>query len=156
MAVGFHIARVGCAILALSACLQAQIDVAGRVVDETGAGIEGARVEFRPTAGGSVVPVSSDPAGNFRANLPSEGEYAVVAERQGFYLYQGKQTFASGPSQLTVTLNHGSRIELWNLWRSPLSPSPRLSSPLGAVTSMAPATVFTVRVSARPLRTTSL
>ena len=106
MAVGFHIARVGCAILALSACLQAQIDVAGRVVDETGAGIEGARVEFRPTAGGSVVPVSSDPAGNFRANLPSEGEYAVVAERQGFYLYQGKQTFASGPSQLTVTLNH--------------------------------------------------
>jgi len=35
-------------------------------------------------------------------------------------------------------------------------PSTRLSSTLGAVTSMAPATVFTVRVSARPLRTTSL
>jgi hypothetical protein len=82
------------------------VDVVGRVVDETGAGIEGARVEFRPADGGSPVPVSSDPAGNFRANLAADGEYAIRAERQGFYLYQGSQSFAAGPSQLTVTLNH--------------------------------------------------
>jgi hypothetical protein len=82
------------------------VDVVGRVVDETGAGIEGARVEFRPADGGSPVPVSSDPAGNFHANLAADGEYAIRAERQGFYVYQGSQSFAAGPSQLTVTLNH--------------------------------------------------
>ena len=80
--------------------------VAGRVVDETGAGIEGARVEFRPADGGTAIPASSDPAGNFRANLAAEGDYAIRAERQGFYLYQGKRSFAPGPTQLTVTLNH--------------------------------------------------
>lgn len=106
MAVGLQLARVECVILAVCACLHAQVSVAGRVVDETGAGIEGARVEFRPADGGSPVPVSSDPAGNFRANLAADGEYAIRAERQGFYVYQGSQRFAAGPSQLTVTLNH--------------------------------------------------
>lgn len=80
--------------------------VAGRVVDETGAGIEGARLEFRHVDGGTAAPASSDPAGNFRANLASEGEYSIRAERQGFYLYQGKQSFVAGASQLTITLNH--------------------------------------------------
>ena len=110
MAVGLQLVRVGCVILTVCAWLHAQgsapVNVAGRVVDETGAGIEGARVEFRPVDGGSAVPVSSDPAGNFRANLAAEGDYAVRAERQGFYVYQGTQRFAAGPSQLTVTLNH--------------------------------------------------
>ena len=106
MAVGLHLVRVGCVIAFVCACLQAQVTVAGRVVDETGAGIEGARVEFRPADGGAPVPASSDPAGNFRANLAADGEYAIRAERQGFYLYQCKQSFTTGPSQLTVTLNH--------------------------------------------------
>ena len=78
----------------------------GRVVDERGAGIEGARVEFRLGGEGAPLAVSSDQAGNFRANLPSEGQYAIHAERQGFYVFQGNESFAEGPSQLTVTLNH--------------------------------------------------
>jgi hypothetical protein len=76
------------------------------VVDETGAGIEGARVEFRPADSGISVPASSDPAGNFRANLAAGGDYAIRAERQGFYVYHGTQSFSAGPSQITVTLNH--------------------------------------------------
>jgi hypothetical protein len=106
MQYGVHLVRVGFVILSISACLQAQVTVAGRVVDETGAGIEAARVEFRAAEGAGPIPVFSDPAGNFRANLPAEGVYAIRAERQGFYLYQGSQPFAAGPSQLTVTLNH--------------------------------------------------
>ena len=106
MEVGVHLVRVGCVVLSLCACLRAQVTIAGRVVDETGAGIEGARVEFRSASGGNPVPASSDPAGNFRANLAAEGEYAIRTERQGFYLYQGSQSFTAGPSQLTVTLNH--------------------------------------------------
>jgi len=34
---------------------------------------------------------SSDLAGNFRLNLPAAGEYAIRAERLGFYLYQGQR-----------------------------------------------------------------
>jgi len=106
MAVGLQLVRVGCVILTVCACLQAQVTVTGRIVDETGGGIESARVEFRPTGGGGVVPASSDLAGNFRANLGAEGEYLIRAERQGFYVYQGTQSFSASPSQLTVTLNH--------------------------------------------------
>jgi uncharacterized protein YjbI with pentapeptide repeats len=106
MAYGLHLVRVGFVLLSISACIQAQVTVAGRVVDETGAGIEAARVEFRAAEGAGPIPVFSDPAGNFQANLPVEGVYAIRAERQGFYLYQGSQSFAAGPSQLTVTLNH--------------------------------------------------
>jgi hypothetical protein len=106
MTVGLQVVRVGCIMLALCAWLPAQVTVTGRVVDETGTGIEGARVEFRPTSGGSLVPVSSDIAGNFRANLVAEREYTIRAERQGFYVYQGTQSFDASPGQLTVTLNH--------------------------------------------------
>ena len=106
MAFGLHPTRIGCLIIFGCAYLQAQVTIGGRVVDETGTAIQGARVEFRPADGGTLVPVSSDPAGNFHATLPAEGEYAIRAERQGFYLYQGRQSFDPGSSQLTVTLNH--------------------------------------------------
>ena len=106
MAYSLHLVRVGCALLLAGACLHAQVAVTGRVVDETGAGIEGARVEFRGPDGVNPVAVSSDPAGNFRAILPAPGEYALQAERQGFYLYKGKEAFTDSTSQLTVTLNH--------------------------------------------------
>src|ERR1035441_10789023 len=82
MAVGLQLVRVGCVVLSVCACLQPQVTVAGRVVDETGAGIEGARVEFRPASGGNPVPASSDPAGNFRANLAAEGEDAIPTDRK--------------------------------------------------------------------------
>ncbi len=89
------------------AALHAQALVAGRVVDETGAGVAGARIEFR-ASGAVPVTASSDPAGNFSLTLPSEGEYALRAERPGFFVYQGggPQRFAAGPNQLTITLNH--------------------------------------------------
>src|SRR5271157_5582959 len=106
MASRLHLAHLACAIVSACACLKAQVTIAGRVVDETGAGIEGARLEFRPADGGGMAPASSDRAGNFRLTLPAGGDYAIRAERQGFYLYQGRQAFDPGASQLTVTLNH--------------------------------------------------
>ena len=74
------------------AALHAQALVAGRVVDETGAGVAGARIEFR-ASGAVPVTASSDPAGNFSLTLPSEGEYALRAERPG-----SSSTRAAGPS----------------------------------------------------------
>src|SRR5437016_3992524 len=89
----------------LPGLLAAQVAITGRVVDETGAGVDGARVEMR--AAGLAFAASSDRAGNFRLPLPAAGEYTIRAERLGFYLYQGKpRTFESGPSDLTITLNH--------------------------------------------------
>jgi hypothetical protein len=89
------------------AALHAQVLVAGRVVDETGAGVAGARIELRES-GAAPTTASSDPAGNFSLALPHEGEYAIRAERPGFFVYQGggPQRFAAGPNQLTITLNH--------------------------------------------------
>ena len=76
------------------------------MVDENGAGIAGARVELRSPAG-FAVNTFSDPAGNFRATLPAEGEYGVRVERLGFFLYTNPaQQFEPGASQLTIRLNH--------------------------------------------------
>src|SRR3954452_24527279 len=94
-------------VLSLScAAAWAQVSIAGRVVDENGAGISGARVELRAAAGTAVI-VSSDPAGNFRASLAAVGEYAVRVERLGFFLYTNRaQEFEPGANQLTIRLNH--------------------------------------------------
>src|SRR5450756_358869 len=101
-----HTARV--LILACLACaaLDAQVAITGRVVDENGAAVDGARVEWRAVDGG-IVTVSSDPAGNFRTSLPAAGEYAVRAERLGFFVFtDSRQAFEAGPHQLTIRLNH--------------------------------------------------
>ena len=88
------------------AALHAQVAITGRVVDENGAAVDGARVEWRAADGG-IVTASSDPAGNFRASLPAAGEYTVRAERLGFFVFTGsRQAFEAGPQQLTIRLNH--------------------------------------------------
>src|SRR5215467_10052839 len=77
-------------VLALSTGLYAQVNITGRVVDETGAGISGARVELRPDADAPAVAASSDTAGNFKLQAPAAKQYGIRAERFGFYLYGGK------------------------------------------------------------------
>jgi len=91
----------------LCAGLQAQVSVTGRVIDDTGAGVAGARIEVRPAAGGGPVAVSSDLAGKFSLSLEAAGDYTIRAERLGFYLYQGHaRTLNEGATEITITLNH--------------------------------------------------
>src|SRR5215472_5603750 len=92
----------------LCGTLRAQVALTGRVVDENGLGIEGARVELRAAADGALpIVASSDPAGNFRATLPAPGVYSVRAERLGFFLYTNRaQEFEAAGNQLTIKLNH--------------------------------------------------
>lgn len=93
--------------LAFSAALYGQAAISGRVVDETGAGVSGARVEIRAGAGEAPAAVSSDLAGNFAVTLPGAGEYDIVTQRQGFFQFHGRaQRFEAGPNQLTITLHH--------------------------------------------------
>src|SRR5262245_61061114 len=97
-------------ILALAVCacgwLGAQTIIHGRVVDENGTGVAGARVEFRTGLGLASV-ASTDAAGNFRATVPKPGEYAVRVERLGFFVFDGKpQPFEEQDGPLTIRLNH--------------------------------------------------
>jgi hypothetical protein len=88
-------------------CLQAQVTVSGRVVDETGAGVEGARIEVRAKESTTPIAASSDLAGNFKLTLPVAGPYSLLAERQGFFVFRAQdQHFDPPASQLIVTLNH--------------------------------------------------
>ncbi len=90
----------------LCALAWAQTFVSGRVVDETGAGIQNARVELR-SANGVTTAATSDRAGNFKIALAQAGQYTIRAERFGFYVYQGApQRFEPGESDLTITINH--------------------------------------------------
>ena len=94
--------------LALSCiCARAQVAVAGRAVDEHGAGVAGARVEILPAGGGAAAAASSDVAGNFSINLPAAGEYEIRAERKGFYVFHlQRQRFEATGHQLIIILNH--------------------------------------------------
>ena len=76
-------------------------------MDETGAGIAGARVELRTDPDSTAVTASSDTAGNFKLQAPAAKQYLVRAERLGFFLYRGKlENVDSGTHELVITLNH--------------------------------------------------
>ncbi len=95
------------AVWVLAAGASAQVAISGRVIDETGAGVSGVRVELRTDAATVAGVASSDQAGNFNLMLASAGAYSIRAERQGYYLFQAAgQTFSGGANQLTITLNH--------------------------------------------------
>ena len=87
--------------------LQAQVALTGRVVDENGAAVGGARVELRSEAG-VVTASSTTRAGNFRATLPVAGEYTCPRGTPGLLrvLRAARQPFEAGSQQLTIRLNH--------------------------------------------------
>lgn len=94
------------ALLALAPyALDAQPAIRGRVVDETGAAVDGVRVELK-SASGYAATTSSDRAGAFHFNLPGLGEYSIKAERLGFYVFQEKPRVFDAATDLTITLNH--------------------------------------------------
>ena len=94
-------------MLTLCAAARAQVAITGRVVDERGEGVSGARIEVRPPEAATPIAVSSDLAGNFRFILPEPGPCDIRAERQGFYLFHSSaQSLDATVSQLTITLNH--------------------------------------------------
>ncbi len=94
-------------VFASAACYaQTQITVSGRVVDETGAGVAGARLTVRTPEGRVSAEASSDLAGSFSLAAPT-GEYDLRVEREGFYVFNGRnQRFDESRSQFMVTLNH--------------------------------------------------
>jgi hypothetical protein len=92
-----------------SIAVHAQIVVSGRVVDETGAAVSGARIVLRSSTHEQPAEfaASSDPAGNFTLKAPTAGEYDLRAEHEGFYVFANHaEPFDESRSQLVITLNH--------------------------------------------------
>jgi len=107
MARGDYLAWVALALLLTCSSGVAQVAVSGRMLDETGAPVAGARADFRLVGAVSPLTTSSDLAGNFSLRLPTGGDYSVRVQRQGFYLYQGpSQRLDEGAAEITITLNH--------------------------------------------------
>jgi hypothetical protein len=99
----------GAMCLAVCTCLavRAQIAISGRVVDETGAGVAGARVELRAAPDGPAIAASTELSGDFHLHIPAAGDYLIRAEREGFYLFhEPAHRFDESTNQLTITLNH--------------------------------------------------
>src|SRR5215831_7295041 len=105
----------------------AQVAVSGRVIDETGAGVAGARIEIRQVEGAAAAVGSSDRAGNFLLGAFPAGQYAVGVERQGFYVFRtSRQTLEGTSAQLTIILNHVQEFaEKVDVMASPTPIDPR-------------------------------
>ncbi len=90
--------------LALAFCLPsvgAAVAVHGRVIDENGVAVAGARITIT-----GLPPVFSDATGHFLLSPPAPGEYAVSAAREGFFaLKEQKIRLAEGDNELTLVLN---------------------------------------------------
>lgn len=85
-------------------CAHAQVLVNGRVIDENGVAVSGAKVEV---VGAQAAAAVSGKDGRFTLRLESPGDYRIQAEREGFFRLSGSAAaFNEGPNRLTVTLNH--------------------------------------------------
>ncbi len=97
-------------VSALMFCLAgsalAEVDVAGKIVDENGSAVAFAKVEARLSPSSPAAAATSDIAGGFSLRLPSPGSYLIHAERPGFYVFEMRSELQEGLNQLHLTLNH--------------------------------------------------
>ncbi|MDQ2901257.1 MAG: carboxypeptidase-like regulatory domain-containing protein, partial [Acidobacteriota bacterium] len=82
------------------------VTVAGKVTDENGVAVTGARIEMT-AAGKPASTAISDDVGAFGFAFEAPADYRVQAERQGFFVFtQNAVSLHEGSNQLTLTLNH--------------------------------------------------
>ncbi len=100
--------RTGALLVFSAAALCAQWTVAGRVVDENGAAVAGARVELRgPGQAAARAAAVSDEQGRIRIDVPGPGVYRLRAEREGYFVLDRTEVEIGGETnELNVVLNH--------------------------------------------------
>ena len=86
----------------------AAIGVTGRVLDENGAPVPNARISVSGTdvSPGSNPTTTSDAAGVFRLELSASGDFQIVAERAGFFLFTKRGQLLEDSSALEIRMNH--------------------------------------------------
>ena len=88
------------------ALLHAQVSVRGKVEDENGLGVAGARVQLRVAPGTLAASTISDLTGSFSMSLKRPGEYQIHTEREAYFVFTGKAILQEGENRLEITLNH--------------------------------------------------
>lgn len=100
--------RTGALVVFAAAAWCAEWSVTGRVADENGAAVAGARVELRgPGKAAARAAAVSDQRGRIRIEVPEPGVYTLRAEREGFFVLDRTEVEIGGEtSELNVVLNH--------------------------------------------------
>ncbi|MDQ6664384.1 MAG: carboxypeptidase-like regulatory domain-containing protein [Acidobacteriota bacterium] len=84
----------------------AAVTVTGKVTDENGIAVAGARIEMT-AAGRPASTAVSDDVGAFAFAFEAPADYRVQAERQGYFVFtQDAVSLHEGSNLVTVTLNH--------------------------------------------------
>lgn len=93
--------RLVCLTISL-AVVRAEVRLKGRVTDESGAAVAGARVEVTP--GGQAV---TDPTGAFALAFAEPADRKVTVQRTGFFELRDRPLrFEEGANEVTLVLNH--------------------------------------------------
>lgn len=93
-------------LMCLLPAVQAQVRLTGRITDETGKPVSGARVTFRHSDGKVMAEAISDPAGGFQCGVPGAGKYKLEVDREGYFqLTKPDFTLESPAGDLQLILN---------------------------------------------------
>jgi hypothetical protein len=96
----------GCLLASTVGLLQAQVAVSGRVLDENGAAVPGARIEFTSASGVKQAAASASASGEFRVEL-KPGEYLVRTGHVGYFeLDRYPVRVGDSPVHLAISLTH--------------------------------------------------
>ena len=82
------------------------LPVIGKVVDENDAPVRDAVISVTRDASSTPIRATSDPAGIFRLEIPSPGDYHLQAEREGFFLFTNAKTSLDEDTPLEIKMNH--------------------------------------------------
>lgn len=88
------------------------IRITGRVVDETGVPVGGARLTLAGKELAGAMVAATDEAGRFTLDLPAAGAYDLTVTKPGFYAYVARAFPLSGETgPIEVVLNHQQEFE---------------------------------------------
>jgi hypothetical protein len=92
----------------------ADVRLTGRVVDENGAAVPGARVSVKPAAADAAAPnlqAIADPTGAFALEFEAPGDYLIGVERQGFFRLKDHAIHLNdGANEVTLVLNPAREV----------------------------------------------
>lgn len=104
---GFWCLRAAAALMLAPLLLPAQVTIEGKVLDENGGAVPGARVIIRSGSGVEIAAATSDSQGRVRMQLSAPGKYSIHVERWGFFvLEQRGVSLQPGSNEITLALNH--------------------------------------------------
>jgi hypothetical protein len=90
-------------IWAACACA-APVSLPGRVLDDNGAPVAGARITLAPAGQSTNLTTTSDPTGVFTILADPGANYAITVEREGYYIVEQHISISETAIELTITL----------------------------------------------------